>query len=232
MRGEEKAKRIFSGAREEKRTYVLEYEVKEILKGYNIDVTREVVCKNTDEAAKVGSEVGYPLVLKIVSTEVVHKSDAGGVKLGIKDETELKAEFDKMLSLYNEKHSSQGLKGISVQEMVSGEEVIIGVLNDKQFGHMMMVGMGGVFVEIFKDVAYRLAPIEEDEAMDMLKELKGYKLLTGYRGKTPANVEKLCKTISTISKALEEIPEVKEMDLNPVFVNDKRAVVADGRIFI
>lgn len=232
MRGEEKAKRIFSGAREEKRSYVLEYEVKEILKGYDIDVTREVVCKNADEAAKVASDTGYPLVLKIVSAEVVHKSDSGGVKLGIKDEAELKQEFNKMLALYNEKYSSAGLKGISVQEMVSGEEVIIGVLNDKQFGYMMMVGMGGVFVEIFKDVSYRLAPVDEEEAMDMLKELKAFKLLTGYRGKKAANIKQLCKTISIISKALDELPEIKEMDLNPVFVNDKRVVVADGRIFI
>ncbi|RMF94918.1 MAG: acetyl-CoA synthetase [Candidatus Schekmanbacteria bacterium] len=232
MRGEEKAKRIFSGAREENRSYVLEYEVKEILKGYEIDVTKEVICKTTDEALQAASSIGYPLVLKIVSTEVVHKSDSGGVKVGIKNENELKDEFNKMLNRYNEKYSSKGLKGISVQEMVSGEEVIIGVLNDKQFGHMMMVGMGGIFVEIFKDVAYRLAPIEEDEAMEMLKELKAYKLLTGYRGRKPANVEALCKTISKISKALDEIPEVKEMDLNPVFVNDQRAVVADGRIFI
>ncbi|MBI5374007.1 MAG: acetate--CoA ligase family protein [Candidatus Schekmanbacteria bacterium] len=232
MRGEERARRIFSTAREEKRSYVLEYEVKEILKGYDIDVTKEVVCKTVDEAVQVAKNIGFPIVLKIVSTEVVHKSDSGGVKLGIKSEEELKAEFDKMLALYSGKFSAEALKGISVQEMVSGEEVIIGVLKDSQFGHMMMVGMGGVFVEVFKDVAYRLAPITEAEAMEMLKELKGFRLLDGYRGRKPANVKSLCETLSRVSTALEELPEIKEMDLNPVFVNDKRAVIADGRIFI
>ena len=227
-----KIKEILSTARKENRSYVLEHEVKEMLKEYNLDVTKEKVCKNVDEAIEAANAIGYPLVLKVVSPDVVHKSDSGGVKVGIKGDDELKKSFDEMLASYNAQFPPETLKGISVQEMVSGEEVIIGAVKDPQFGHMLMVGIGGVFVEVFKDVAYRLAPVDKQEAKEMLSELKGYKLLTGYRGKQPVNIEKLCQALVDVSRALDELPEIKEMDLNPILVNDKRAVVADGRIFI
>ncbi len=232
MTSGEKIKKILSVAKEEKRSYVLEHEVKEMLKEYNLDVTKEKVCKNVEEALGAAKTVGYPLVLKVVSPDVVHKSDSGGVKVGIKDDDALKEAFAEMLTAYNSQFPPESLKGISVQEMVQGEEVIIGAVNDPQFGQMLMVGMGGVFVEIFKDVAYRLAPIDKREAEEMLKELKGYKLLTGYRGKAPVNIEALCQALVDVSRALSELPEIKEMDLNPILVSDKRAVVADGRIFI
>jgi acyl-CoA synthetase (NDP forming) len=228
----EKVKGILAQAKEENRAYVLEHEVKEMLAEYDLDVTREQLCKTIDEAIEAANTIGYPVVLKIVSPDVVHKSDSGGVAVGIADDDALRKAYGKMISTYNAQFSAETLKGISVQEMVSGEEVIIGAVKDPQFGHMLMVGIGGVFVEVFKDVAYRLAPIDAREAEEMLKELKGYKMLTGYRGKDPVNIEKLCQSLVNVSRALEALPEIKEMDLNPIFVSDKRAVVADGRIFI
>ncbi len=232
MTAGDKAKKILQKAKDENRSYVLENEVKELLTGYNLDVTKEKVCRHVDEAIGFAKTIGYPLVLKIVSPDVIHKSDSGGVKIGIKDDNELKKEFEQMLSTYHAQFSPESLKGISVQEMVGGQEVIIGAVKDPQFGHMMMVGSGGVFVEVFKDVAYRLSPIDKQEAEDMLKELKGYKLLTGYRGSPPVNVDALCESIVNVSLTLSDFPEIKEMDLNPILVNDKRAVVVDGRIFI
>ena len=232
MTSADKVRKIFQIAKDEKRSYVLENEVKDMLKEYNVDVTKEKVCKTVEEALAFTKEIGYPIVLKIVSPDVVHKSDSGGVKVGIKDDDDLKKEFQLMLDNYHKQFQAESLKGISVQEMVAGQEVIIGAVKDAQFGHMLMVGTGGVFVEIFKDVSYRLAPIDKSEAADMLKELKGYKLLTGFRGSKPVNIDALCESIANVSKALSELPEIKEMDLNPILVSDKRAVVVDGRIFI
>ena len=170
--------------------------------------------------------------MKMVSDEVVHKSDIGGVAVGLEDEETVRRTFHAMESGFKESWPIEKLQGLSVQEMVSGEEVIIGGIQDPQFGQMLMVGMGGVFVEVFQDVAYRLAPISEAEALEMLMELEGHELLTGYRGSQGVNMPALCKTIVGVSNVLNDLPEIREMDLNPVFANQDRVVVADARIFI
>ena len=228
----QQAQQIFTQAREQGRSYILEYEVKRILADFGVDITKEIICETAQQAMDAANKIGYPVVMKMVSNEVVHKSDIGGVAVGLKDQEIVKQTFDSMESIFTKTWPIEKLTGISVQEMVSGEEVIIGAVKDPQFGQMLMVGMGGVFVEIFKDVAYRLAPISEDEALEMLMELKGYKLLQGYRGSEGVNMPSMCKTIAGVSNVLNELPEINEMDLNPIFANQDRVVVADARIFI
>jgi acetyltransferase len=226
------SQQIFAQAREQGRSYILEYEVKRILADFGVDITREIICETAQQAVDAANKIGYPVVMKMVSNEVIHKSDIGGVAVGLEDQETVKRTFDSMESIFTNTWPIEKLTGISVQEMVSGEEVIIGALKDPQFGQMLMVGMGGVFVEIFKDVAYRLAPISEDDALEMLMELKGHKLLQGYRGSKGVHMPSMCKTIAGVSNVLNELPEINEMDLNPIFANQDRVVVADARIFI
>ena len=230
--GQQKAQQIFAKAREQGRSYILEYEVKRILADSGVDITREIICETAEQATDAANKIGYPVVMKIVSDEVVHKSDIGGVAVDVKDQAAVEQTFNSMQSIFTKTWPIEKLTGISVQEMASGEEVIIGAVKDPQFGQMLMVGMGGVFVEVFEDVAYRLAPINEDEALQMLMELKGYKLLQGYRGSQGVNLPALCKTIAGVSNILNGLPEIREMDLNPIFANQDRVVVADARVFI
>ncbi len=197
-----------------------------------MDATQEIICETAQQATDAAKKIGYPVVMKIVSNEVVHKSDIGGVAVGLKDQEAVEQTFHSMESKFTKTWPIEKLTGISVQEMVSGVEVIVGAVKDPQFGQMLMVGMGGVFVEVFEDVAYRLAPIGEDEALEMLMELKGRKLLQGYRGSQGIDMPSLCKTIAGVSNVLNELPEIREMDLNPIFANPNRVVVADARIFI
>ncbi len=228
----QQAKQIFAQARQQDRSYILEYEVKRILADFGVDTTQEIICETAQQATDAANTIGYPVVMKIVSNEVVHKSDIGGVAVGLKDPEAVTQTFNAMESKFTNSWPIEKLTGISVQEMVSGAEVIIGAVKDPQFGQMLMVGMGGVFVEVFEDVAYRLAPIGEDEALEMLMELKGHKLLQGYRGSQAVDIPSLCKTIAGVSNVLNELPEIREMDLNPIFANPDRVVVADARIFI
>jgi len=228
----QQAQKIFSQARAQGRSYILEHEVKQILADFGVDTTLGIVCETAQQATDAANEIGYPVVMKMVSNEVVHKSDIGGVAVGLEDQEVVEQTFRSMESIFTKTWPIEKLTGISVQEMVSGEEVIIGAVRDPQFGQLLMVGLGGVLVEVVKDVAYRLAPISEDEALEMLMELKGHKLLQGYRGSPGVNMPSLCKTIAGVSTVLSELPEISEMDLNPIFANQDRVVVADARVFI
>jgi len=228
----EKVKEIFDKVKSENRSYVLEHEAKEALSFYGINTTKEILCKNPDEAVKAGEKIGFPIVLKIVSPDIVHKTDSGGVIVGIKNKEELGKAFNKIIENQKKINPKAVIKGISVQEMAKGEEIIIGSVKDPQFGPMVMLGIGGIFVEIFKDVSYRLIPIEKIDAEEMLSELKGFPLLCGARGRESVNLESIKLTLQNISKFLLDFDEIKEMDLNPIFVNKEKAVVADARIFI
>ncbi|OGL49759.1 MAG: acetyl-CoA synthetase [Candidatus Schekmanbacteria bacterium RIFCSPHIGHO2_02_FULL_38_11] len=232
MGNKEKVKEIFNKVKAENRSYVLEHEAKEALSLYGINVTKETVCKTSEEAVKAGEKIGFPVVLKVVSPDVVHKTDSGGVIVGVKSEQELEKGFNQIIENQKKFNPKAIIKGISVQEMAKGEEIIIGSVKDPQFGPMVMLGIGGIFVEIFKDVSYRLIPIEKIDAEEMLSELKGYPLLCGARGREKTNLESIKETLQNVSKFLLDFDEVKEMDLNPIFVNKERATVADARIFI
>ena len=211
---------------------MLEHEAKEALSLYGINTTREAICKTADEAVKAGEKIGFPVVLKVVSPDVVHKTDSGGVKVGIKNKEELEKAFKEIIENQKKFNPKADIRGISVQEMAKGEEIIIGAVKDPQFGPMVMFGIGGIFVEIFKDVSYRLIPIEKIDAEEMISEIKGYPLLCGARGKDAVNLESIKATLQNVSKFLIDFDEIKEMDLNPIFVNKEKATVADARIFI
>ncbi|MGB7293915.1 MAG: acetate--CoA ligase family protein [Thermodesulfobacteriota bacterium] len=228
----EKAKSILNNISKEGRTHVLEPEVKKILSLYGIRVTRERVCSLVDEAISTANEIGYPVVLKVVSPEVIHKSDLGGVEVGIKDASQVEAAYKRIQKNIQIKDPEARINGVIVQEMAEGKEVMIGAVKDPYFGALMAFGMGGVYVEAMGDVSFRLAPLTGSEAEEMIEEIRNYPLLKGYRGKRGVNLQKLGEAMVRVSLVLVDLPEISEMDLNPIFVNEDEAIVADGRMFI
>jgi acetyltransferase len=167
-------------------------------------------------------------VLKIVSPDISHKSDVGGVRVGVLP-TETEAVFEEMLAVVRTAQPTAHILGVSVQELVRGQEIIIGGLRDAEFGPMVMFGLGGVFVELLHDVAYRLVPASTNELRAMIREVRGYPLLAGIRGRASSDVEALASTLQAAVWVLDAFPEIIELDLNPVFAGPQGAVVADGR---
>ncbi|MHC1605498.1 MAG: acetate--CoA ligase family protein [Candidatus Methanofastidiosia archaeon] len=223
---------IFQTARNENRTYLMEHEVKSILKEYGIAIPREKVCKDVNESKQFAKSIGFPVVMKIVSPQIIHKSDVGGVKVGIDSKEAVEKAFEGIVFNAKKNVKNTEIIGVSVQEMAKGREVIIGVNKDSQFGHMIMFGLGGIFVEILKDVSFRLTPLEEIDAREMIEEIKAYPLLKGARGEKSVNIGAIEEILIKISNFVEERKEISEMDLNPVIVNENRAVVADARIIL
>ncbi len=219
---------ICSKALSDGRTYLMEHESKEILAEYGLETTKAYLANSEDEAVRIAGEIGYPVVLKVLSTQVIHKSDQGGVKLNLKDEKAVREAFREIWHRFKDK----GLVGVSVQKMAEpGIEVIVGVTKDETFGHVLMFGLGGVFVEVLKDVSFRSIPITEQDAEDMIKEIRGYSILKGYRGFS-ADLESLKQLLIKISRIVEENPGIREMDLNPVFVYPKGYKIVDARIIL
>ncbi|MCK4521719.1 MAG: acetate--CoA ligase family protein [Nanoarchaeota archaeon] len=186
-----------------------------LLKKYDINFVASCVIK--DESAF--NKVKYPLVLKVFSGKIIHKSDVGGVIVGIKDKEEAVKAFKKL---------KKASKNILMQKMVSGKEVIIGMKRDGQFGPVVMFGLGGIFVEVMKDISFRVCPVTKRNAVEMIKEIKSYKILEGIRGEKGININALADLIVNVSK-LSLKNDVNEIDLNPVIVDDKKAVVVDVR---
>ena len=215
-------------AKQEGRVYLMEHEVKAILEGQGISTTGSLVARSEDEAVKLFRSIGSPVALKILSPEVIHKSDAGGVKLNLQNEDQVREAYRQIMNSFRDKM----VTGISVQEMAKpGVEVIIGVTSDPTFGPVMMFGLGGIFVEVLKDVSFRSIPLSEYDAEDMIEEIKGYALLKGYRGPT-ADVPALRDLLVKLSDLVMENPEIKEMDLNPVFIYSQGYKVVDARIIL
>jgi acyl-CoA synthetase (NDP forming) len=229
----EKVKEIIEGVKREGRSYVMEHEAKQMLSLWGIGTTREKLCKTSQEALKAAEEIGYPVVLKIASPEIIHKTDAGGVKIGISSPEELEKSFNEIMEKVKGKYPNARIDGILVQETARGIELIIGCHTDPQFGPLLMFGLGGIFVEVLKDVSYRLPPLDEQAAREMVEEIKGYPLLRGVRGMEPVNLEALVGTLVSVSKFIDEFKDdLKEMDLNPTFASKDKIVVADARIFL
>ena len=229
----EKVKEIIEDVKREGRSYVMEHEAKQMLSLWGIETTREKLCKTSQEALRAAEEIGYPVVLKIASPEVIHKTDAGGVKIGINSPGELEKSFNEIMENVKGKYPNARIDGILVQETARGIELIIGCHTDPQFGPLLMFGLGGIFVEVLKDVSYRLPPLDEQAAREMVEEIKGYPLLRGVRGMEPVNLEAVVGTLVNVSKFIDEFKDdLKEMDLNPTFASKDRIVVADARIFL
>ena len=215
------------------RTVLTEIEAKQVVKEAGIKVTETRLAATVKEAQEISREIGFPVVLKIASPDITHKSDAGGVKTGLKDAKEVKKAWENIMASVKAKFPAANIEGVSVQPMARpGVEIIAGMFKDPQFGPVIMFGLGGIFVEVLKDVAFRLVPIEKRDAEEMLGEIKGKALLNGYRGQEPAGKEALTDVLLKVSALAEKMPEIKELDLNPVFAYKDSAVAVDARIVL
>jgi len=234
------AKKIFETARSEGRTFVLEHEAKDIMKAYDIPIPPYATASTAEEAVKESKAIGFPVVLKILSKDILHKSDAGGVKVNLKTEDDVKKAFDEIMANAKKYGEKKGIqvdlsRGVFISQFADmGTEVIIGVTRDPQFGHAIMFGLGGIFVEVLKDVTFRLIPFTETDAREMIGEIKAAKILDGVRGQAPRDIGALVQVMMGVSKMVSENPEISELDCNPTFVYDqgKGALVVDARIII
>ena len=224
---------IIEKAKSEARVFLTEIESKQLLGQAGINVIDTRLATSGEEAISVSRQIGFPAVLKIASPDIVHKSDAGGIKLGLKTPKQVGKAYDEIIRTISEKHPRARVQGVSVQRMARpGVEVIIGMSKDAQFGPVLMFGLGGVWVEILKDVSFRITPLTRRDAEEMIREIKGYPLLTGCRGQEPVNISKLEDFLLKVSDFAELNPMVKEIDLNPVFAYSDGAVAVDARIIL
>jgi acyl-CoA synthetase (NDP forming) len=200
---------------------------------YGIPVTAFMIAKTEEEALKLAEDIGYPVVLKIISPDIIHKSDVGGVVINLKTPEEVKEAYRKILTKAKKHKADAEITGILIQEMApKSTEVIVGATKDPQFGPALMFGLGGVFVEILEDVTFRIAPITEKDAIEMITEVKAYPLLKGYRGQPPADIGAITSILLNTSRLVVDYPEIKELDLNPIMVYEKGAKTVDARIIL
>ena len=224
---------VISRARGEGRTLLNEVEAKSLVADAGIAVAETRLAGDADEAAAIAGELGYPVALKIVSDAITHKSDVGGVELGLADEGELRAAAERIYASAAAAAPGAELSGLAVQSMAEpGAEVILGITTDQQFGPVLMFGLGGVFVEALKDVAFRVVPLEQRDAAEMIREIQGFPVLEGFRGSPPRDLAALEQMLMQLSSFAESHPEVQELDLNPVFAHERGAVAVDARIVL
>jgi acetyl-CoA synthetase (ADP-forming) len=203
-------------------------ETRKILLKYKLPFCRTEIFNSKEKALLFAKQIGFPIVLKIHAQKIFHKSEVGGVKVNIKNEEEFSSSWDQI-----EKNiQGKNIEGILVQEMVLGSEIAIGMKRDSQFGPVLMFGLGGIFIEIIKDVSLRIAPIDINEAVKMIKEIKGFKILDGARGKKKVDLEKIAEMLINISNLSIREEKIQSIDFNPVIVTDKQALIADFRIII
>ena len=224
---------IVSAARKEGRTLLTEVEAKEVLKEAGINVVDTKLAKDKAEARSIAKAMGYPIVLKIVSPDIIHKSDVGGVKLGLQDDAAIGAAYDEIIAAAKKASPNANVHGVSVQPMAKqGIEIILGMSKDPQFGPVLMFGLGGIFVEVLKDVAFRIVPLTPRDASQMVREIKGFPVLEGYRGQDAADLAKIEEAIMALSAYVDQRPEIKELDLNPCFAYKDGITAVDARIVL
>ncbi|MFI5417154.1 MAG: acetate--CoA ligase family protein, partial [Nitrososphaerales archaeon] len=228
-----KVKKVFDAVKKQGRTNLLEEEGQEVLRAYGFPLPQSILAKTEDEAVKAAKKIGFPVVMKIASPQIIHKSDAGGVKVGMSNEKDVRDAFNTIIKNAKKYNQKATIKGILVQEMVKGgKELIIGSKLEPGFGPVIMLGMGGIYVEVLKDVTFRLAPITNKEADDMINSIKTKKLLEGVRGEKPSDLKKLSELIQKLSALVTDFKEIKELDMNPVLVMEqgKGCKILDIRI--
>ncbi|MFW5636329.1 MAG: acetate--CoA ligase family protein [Thermodesulfobacteriota bacterium] len=224
---------ILAKARAENRTILTEIEAKQILNEAGIPCTDTRLAVDKDQAVKLSEAIGYPTVLKVSSVDITHKSDAGGVKVHLKDRAEVENAFDEIMASCRAAYPEADIEGVAVQGMAKpGTEVIMGMIKDPSFGPVVMFGLGGVLVEVLKDVAFRIVPIEKIDAEEMIQEIQGRKLLEGYRGQDPADIPCLQEMLVKLSDFVDRTPGIEEIDMNPVFAYQEGAAVVDARIIL
>ncbi|MFC2062864.1 acetate--CoA ligase family protein [Chloroflexota bacterium] len=228
-----RAKKIIDGVKETNRTILIEPEAIEILKAYDIPLPKAYLVKNCDEAVNAAHDIGYPVVAKIVSPDILHKSDAGCVIINLYNDNEVRAAYSTIISASKEYDSEAVVYGILISEMKpKGTEIIIGATRDPEFGSVVTFGLGGIFVEVLKDVAFGVLPLSKSEVSDMIHEIKGFSVLRGIRGEHPKDIEAVLDVILAVSKLMLEHHEIIEIDLNPVIVYQKGLSVVDARILL
>ncbi len=224
---------IIQRALSEGRRKLLEHEALEIIRLYGAPVAEAALAKTPEEAGELAAKIGFPVVLKVVSPDISHKSDVGGVVIGVRSREEAVEKAKQMLATVSERAHGARITGILVQKMAPpGLEVIVGGLRDAVFGPVVMFGLGGIFVEVLKDVSFRVAPITIEDAYEMMSEIKAAKLLEGYRGSPPVDKESIAKVILAAARLLEENPEIESLDLNPVIAYPDKALVVDARVIL
>jgi acetate---CoA ligase (ADP-forming) subunit beta len=216
-----------------KRTLLTEVEAKDLLSRAGIPVVPTRLARSNKEAVALSREIGFPVALKIVSPDIIHKSDAGGVKLGLASATEVSRVYSGMMASIKQKFPAAVIDGVSVQKMAQpGVEIIIGMSKDPQFGPVMMFGLGGILVEVLKDVSFRVVPLDHRDAAQMVREIKGFTLLQGFRGQEPVNIARLEELLLQVSAFIEQNPQIKELDLNPLFARGDSILAVDARIVL
>ena len=226
-------KSIFQMARADDRQNLLETESRDLLRAYGIALPEAVLASNFEEATDAVERICHPLAMKVVSPDILHKSDAGGIKLDLIDKEAVKTAFEEIIQNACEITTRDRVVGALISPMVQqGQECILGMIRDPQFGPVIMFGLGGIFVEVLKDVSFRVAPLLMEDIDEMIEEIKGYKILTGIRGEPPKDLEAIKGLLAKLSEIAMDNPEIKEIDLNPVIVHEEGVSVVDSRIIL
>ena len=225
--------RIIAGALSDGRDALLEPEAKAVCQAYKLPVPAFQLATTQRQAAEFAEKVGFPVVMKIVSRDILHKTEAGGVLLNLNSTVDVENGYNSILSNAKAYKSDARLDGVLVQHMAPpGIEIIVGGLRDPQFGPVVMFGLGGIFTEVLKDVTFRLAPIDEREAREMIREIRGYRVLAGFRGQPPADEEAVASTLVRISVIMNENESIAQIDLNPIMVYGSGCSIVDARILL
>src|SRR5579864_7385843 len=226
-------RKVLDAVKADKRTSLTAPEGKLVCDAYGIPVPKEGVAKSAAEAAKIASAMGFPVVMKIVSPDILHKTEAGGVVVGVKTAADVEKNYDTILANARKYKADAKIEGIQIQQMLAGgTEVIVGSITDGSFGKLVAFGLGGVLVEVLKDVTFRLAPATRQDALSMLDGIQAHEMLKGVRGGDPVNRDALADVIVKVSQLVSDFPEIVELDLNPVFATRKDAIAADVRIVV
>ncbi|MCS7120619.1 MAG: acetate--CoA ligase family protein [Nitrososphaerota archaeon] len=216
---DEKIKEIITKVKSSDRLSLTVDEAFEVAEAYRIPIPKGAIARNRTEAVDIANSIGYPVAMKIVSPEILHKTDVGGVILNVNSSFEVDRHFDELLRRASQLIPQAKISGILIQEMVQqGKEVIVGAIRDRQFGPLIMFGLGGIYVNFLRDVSYRLCPITRSEAKEMIEETKAYTLLRGVRGESPSDIDSLIEVILKVSQIMYRFPEIVEMEINPLFV--------------
>jgi len=224
---------ILARARMEGRYVLMEPEAKRLCSEYGIPVPEFRIARDVEEAVGHAEEIGYPVVVKVVSPQVVHKTDVGGVVLNVSDAEQVRNAYNRVVENTLRKLPSAEIVGVLVEEQAKeGVEAIVGAFKDEQFGQTVMFGLGGVFVEVLDDVSFRVAPVSEEDAEEMVREIRGYRILEGYRGRPPADLEAVKSIIVNVSRMVMELQEIREVDLNPIYVYNRGAVAVDVKVIL
>jgi len=222
---------VLEGVRRNGRTRLLENEAKSVCSELGIPCATFRVARNIDDAVSSAEAIGYPVVLKIISPQVIHKSEVGGVVTDLRDAEDLRTSYNSILLNVRKQMPEAEITGVLVEEMLApATEIVVGAARNPQFGFVIMFGIGGILVEVLKDVSFRAAPISRQDATEMISELKAHSILKGFRGVPPADIDALIEILLKVSSFVINNPEIKELDLNPILSSEKCTEVVDARI--